>query len=216
MALQLFDLNRANDTPIATLMLSEIAPGTRRPLLPDAGSTRVFIPQFTTEGGAVGDDVDQATATAMVDISTPNAPLTSFPQPGSPRNLAERAANTGNTLSVDVARARGRVAPYQPYPVASDPPLPPPVITTLTPATAAINTDTVVVTITGTGFSNWSTVSSGGFPIPSQFVDSTHLRIIQKPWASVPGTVQIVVTDHNVRSAPADFVFTAPAEEPEE
>jgi hypothetical protein len=77
------------------------------------------------------------------------------------------------------------------------------------PNTAVAGTDpNLVVTITGTGFTPWSTVLSGNFPIPVRYISPTKLEILQKPKASVAGTVQVVVIDHGVKSAPSNFVFT--------
>jgi hypothetical protein len=190
-----FDLNRAQDTPIPTLKLNEITPKNWHRFPPAIQpSNPIYVPTVAYNGGAIGDDVDEATANATDTYS--------------PRNQAQKATLMGTTLAVDIGRARGAIDPRQPYPVAGDAPVAAPVISSLSPNTAPVTADTMVVTITGTGFTQWSTVKSGNYPIPSQFVDSTHLRIVQKPWASVPGTVTVVVTDHDVDSAPSNFVFT--------
>jgi hypothetical protein len=197
MALQLFDLNRAGDTPIATLKLSEITPTDwPKPTLPVANATPIYVPTVSFVGGAVGDDVDQATA----------ASTTAY----SPRTQTEKASMMvpPGSLAVDIGRPRGALEPDDPYPKAGDTPLAAPVITSLAPNTAVHGTPSISVLINGTGFTPWSTVTSGGVPIPVKYISPTVLQIIQNALYSVAGTVQVVVTDHNVRSAPSNFVFT--------
>jgi hypothetical protein len=194
----LADLNRSNDTPIATLLLASITPKDY-PTLPavQPASPRIYVPVITYNGGLVGDDVDVATSNAT--------------DPYSPRNQTEKAALMvpAGSLALDVARPRGTIAAYQRYPVAADAAVAAPTITSLAPNTAvAVTGAELVVTITGTGFTQWSTVRSGGYPIPSKYVDATHLTIYQNPKVAVAGTVQVIVTDHDVDSAPSNFVFT--------
>jgi len=195
----LFDLNRAGDTPIITLKLSEITPKNwRRYPLPDADPViPINVPVISYNGGLVGDDVDVATSNATVAYS--------------PRNQTEKATAMvpPGSLVVDVARARGTIASYQRYPVAGDAAVAAPTITSLAPATAvSVTGPELVVTITGTGFTQWSTVKSGGYPIPVKYISPTQLTIYQNPRVAVAGTVQVVVTDHDVDSAPSNFVFT--------
>lgn len=213
----LADLNRSNDTPIATLMLSTIVPrdfptnpaviGSLADANPNAVKPRYSGAGAASDwqGGAVGDDVDVATAnTPNVDLN--NKAVANY----APRNQAGKAALMvpPGTLAVDVARARGWIAPWEPYAGHSSPPAAP-VITSLAPNTAVAGVGpALVVDITGTGFTPWSTVLSGNYPIPSVYISPTLLRIAQFPKNSVAGTVQVVVIDHDVNSAPSDFVFT--------
>jgi hypothetical protein len=199
MALQLLDLNRANDTPVTTLKLSEIVPDNTHVYPAVVPSTSpINVPTVTFAGGAVGDDVAVATANSTTAYT--------------PRTQTEKASLMvpAGSLVVDIGRARGAISPQQPYPVVGDVAPAAPTITTLTPATAVTGAGkpTVAVTITGTGFTSWSTVTSGAFPLPSRYLSPTTLEIIQKPAASVPGTVQVVVTDHGVASNASNFVFT--------
>lgn len=194
MALQLFDLNRAGDTPITTLKLSEITPTDwPKPTLPVANATPIYVPTVSYSGGAVGDDVDQATANATGSYT--------------PRTQTEKASLMvpPGSLAVDIARPRGYLEPDDPY---STPVPAAPVITSLAPNTAVAGQPSVLCVITGTGFTAWSTVTSGGVGIPVKYISPTKLQIIQNALYSVAGTVQVVVTDHNVRSAPSNFVFT--------
>jgi hypothetical protein len=194
----LFDLNRAGDTPIATLKLSEITPINRHRFPPPvANATPIYVPVVSYSGGAIGDDVSQATANTTA--------------PYSPRTQAEKASLMvpPGSLAVDIGRPRGAIEPDDPYPKAGDTPPAAPTITSLAPNTAvSVTGPDLICTITGTGFTQWSTVTSGGFPIPCRYVSATKLSIVQKPSASVAGTVQVVVTDHGVASAPSNFVFT--------
>jgi hypothetical protein len=158
-------------------------------------------------GGAFGDDVNAATATLLTDLTANNGPNTAVDY--SPRNQAAKATATGNTLMVDIGRRRGWLGPRDPYAAPPVSPAGDPTITSLAPATIAAGSQpTLTVIINGTGFTQWSTVTSGNFPIPNRYISPTQLEIIQKPYTSVAGTVQVVVTDHGVASAPSNFVFT--------
>jgi hypothetical protein len=168
----------------------------RYPVPPPPGSyTPANVPVISYFGGDIGDDVAVSTANATNDYM--------------PRHQTDKAATLGVPMVTDVGRARGVLEPDDPYPKAGDTPLAAPVITSMSPNTAASGTGPdMIVTITGTGFTAWSTVTSGNFPIPCFYVSPTTLEILQKPKASVAGTVQVVVTDHGVASAPSDFIFT--------
>ena len=194
----LFDLNRAQGPQIATLKLAEIAPKNWHlypPPVDDATPAYVFVPGYV--GGNGGDDVDQATAASTYGYN----PRTQWAK-------AEMMVPP-TTLAVDVARARGPIAPNQPYPVAGDPPLAAPVITALTPDTIAAGSPALVVVITGTGFSQWSTVETGNVETDYvRYISPTEIRIGIDAERSVPGTIDVVVRDHNVRSASSPFTFT--------
>jgi hypothetical protein len=158
-------------------------------------------------GGAFGDDVNAATATLLTDQIAGNGPNTAVDY--TPRTQAAKATATGNTIVADVARRRGWIGPRDPYVAAPVSPTNDPTITSLAPNTIAAGSQpTLTVIITGTGFTQWSTVTSGNYPIPNRYISPTQLEIIQKPSTSVAGTVQVVVTDHGVASAPSNFVFT--------
>lgn len=193
MALQSFTLARAAETANATSKLSEITPRNWRRYPAVAGSTTpVNIPTITYAGGAVGDDTDTATANSSTSYAGP---------PQLPRTQAEKATLTSNTLVVDVARPRGWVAPNQSYLAAGGTAPAAPVVSSLAPTTAAATTLPLVVTITGTGFSPWSTVYTGGALTPDQsgkYVDATHMTVAV--WKASAGTVSVAVEDHNVWS----------------
>jgi hypothetical protein len=179
------------------------------PKPPPAGSlTPAWVRGQTVFGGAVGDDLSTSTATLVTDVGSGNGPNTATDY--TPRTQVAKAAIVGMPIAADVGRARGSIEPGQRYPAAGDTPLAAPTITSLSPNTAVTgpNKPTVAVTITGTGFTPWSSVTSGNFPIPCRYLTATTLEIIQKPSASVPGVVSVVVTDHGVASAGSNFTFT--------
>lgn len=165
--------------------------------------TPPYVPVFTTAGGAFGDDVDTATATAVVDDRGKGD--------YAPRTQAAKAAATiaPVQLTDDVARPRGWIAPGQPY---SYPKPAAPVITSLTPNTVATAGAKlpIAVKITGTGFTVWSSVfvGVGSNPVQRKFISATEMWIDMHPEWSTPGVVPVVVVDHNVKSVASDFTFT--------
>jgi hypothetical protein len=210
MALQ--DLNRTSDTTgdgltaIAkptTNRIADITPKNWRRFPPVAGSTvKVYVPVFTYNGGLIGDDVDVAESNVLID----DRGVGDY----GPRTQVEKAAAMvpPGSLAVDVTRARGWIAPNQPYQGNAAVPVAP-VISSLSPNTAAAGVgQALVVDITGTGFTPWSSVLSGNYPVPSVYISPTLIRIAQFPKNSVAGTVQVVVIDHDMNSAPSNFVFT--------
>jgi IPT/TIG domain len=172
-------------------------------------------PRYNTpgdwSGAVVGDDVDVATANVALATASGAAAYPDY----APRHQAAKAAamvpgpnNPAFVIVTDVARPRGWIAPSQPYQGNATPPAAP-AITSLSPNTAVAGTGAaIVVDITGTGFTPWSTVLSGNYPIPSTYISPTLIRIGQYPRNSVAGTVQVVVIDHDVNSAPSNFTFT--------
>jgi hypothetical protein len=192
MALQSFTLARAAEAANATSKLVEITPKNWRRYPAVAGSTTpANIPVITYTGGATGDDTDTATANSTT------------PYTGLPRTQAEKASLMvpPGSLAVDVARPRGFIAPNQSYIAAGGTAPAAPVVSSLSPTTAAGATLPLVVTITGTGFSPYSTVYTGGAQTPDgsgKYVDATHMTVAI--WKASPGTVSVAVEDHNVWS----------------
>jgi hypothetical protein len=171
--------------------------GQRYPVPPPAGSyIPAYVPVISYFGGAVGDDVAVSSANATTDFS--------------PKTQVQKAALTGNTMVTDVGRARGVLEPDDPYPKASDTPPAAPTITGLAPNTAvAGSVAPVAVTITGTGFTAWSSVKTGNYPTDYvRYISPTQLLVGMIPSRSVAGVVQVVVSDHGVDSAPSNFTFT--------
>lgn len=159
-------------------------------------------------GATYGDDVDQATANvalARQDGSGNEADYT-------PRTQAAKATATGNSLAVDVARPRGWIAPNQPYQGNATSPAAP-VVSSISPNTAvAGSANPVLVTITGTGFSPWSLVKTGGVaqPVPGvTYVSATTLTFTIYPAIAVAGPTSVAVEDHDkLSNTNINFTFT--------
>jgi hypothetical protein len=167
-------------------------------------------------GGVKGDDVDQASAA----VSLANSHSANVETDYTPRTQAAKAAMPGTvppnavagepdfTLAIDVARPRGVIAPGQAYPKSGDAAPAAPVVSSIAPTTGAAATLPLTVTITGTGFTPWSTVYTGGSATPdssAKYVSATQMKVAL--FAAAPGTVSVAVEDHNVLSN-VNVVFT--------
>lgn len=165
---------------------------------------RAGYPRYTAMndwlGGAVGDDKNEATATVVEVDASGGAAIPDY----SPRTQADKAATLGTGVANDISRPRGYIAPGQPYgPVPAAP-----VVASISPTTAPQAQLPLLVTITGTGFTVWSTVKTGGMKVPdasAKFVNSTTMTV--PIWAAAPGTVSVVVEDHDVNSN-SNVLFT--------
>lgn len=162
------------------------------PTPPPAGSyDPAYVPDIQYYGGSPGNDVSQSTANVTNDFS--------------PKTQVEKAAITGNEMVQDVGTPAGWVEPGNPY----TPPPPDPVITGISPDTGVAGGSPVNVTITGTGFTQWSTVRTGGLDTPYFGVmNDTTINIVMDAGRSMAGPTDIIVSDHGVDSAPAVFTFT--------
>jgi IPT/TIG domain. len=182
--------------PITAAMLA--------PANPAAGYPRYNTPGDWS-GAVLGDDVDQATANVALATASGAAAYPDY----TPRHQTAKAAamTPAGSLVVDVARPRGWIAPNQPYQGNASPPAAP-VVTSISPTTGAQATLPVLVTITGTGFSPFSVVKTGGSNVPdpaARYVSATTMTV--PVWKASPGTVSVVVADHDVDSN-ANVVFT--------
>jgi hypothetical protein len=111
-------------------------------------------------------------------------------------------------MVVDVARPRGWIAPNQPYQGNASIPAAP-VVSSLSPNTAAAASLPLNVTITGTGFTPFTTVLTGGSNVadPSaRYVNATTMTVAI--WKASAGTVSVAVEDHNVLSNAVNFTVT--------
>jgi hypothetical protein len=193
MALQAFPLPPAGG---AGTNLMEITPKNfhKFPVPPPAGSyTPAYVPTITYKGGAKGDDVSVSSANSTDSYS--------------PRTQAQKAGIIGVALAVDVTTPRGWIDPLEPYGAAPAAPG----LTSAAPNTAVVGTAPVEVTLTGTGFSPYSMVKTGGVVTPFvTYVSPTQIKIIMHPESSVAGPTDIVVVDHGLSSPPVVFTFTAP------
>jgi hypothetical protein len=209
-----FDLNRSNDTPIATLKLNEIVPVNWHRYPPRVATTTLANenaaePVLTSAsgdfvGGVRGDDVDQSTAAVAITDASGRAASADY----APRTQAAKASMLGTTLAVDIGRARGWIEPDDPYPTGGATVPVAPVVSSIAPTTATAATLPLKVTITGTGFTPWSTVLTGGSNVPDSsgtYVSPTQMTVAI--WKASAGTVSVAVEDHNLLSN-TDKLFT--------
>lgn len=114
-----FDLNRAGETPIATLKLNEVPvvnwrryPGK---VMTQAMVTPVYVPAITYNGGVA--NVGAAAGNGG-ETGTINSSETSRGQAWNTQE--EKAAVIGTTMAVDVGKSyhgtRGAIEPHEPYP----------------------------------------------------------------------------------------------------
>jgi len=195
-----FDLNRAQDVPIATLKLNEITPQDWHRYPPRvADMTPEHVPVLTYTGGrpnsAPYTPVEHGTANSTDDYS--------------PRTQADKAATLGVPFAVPINTPFGSIEPRDPYPKAGDPAPAAPVITSLTPNTAEVGEPAFMVKVTGTGFTPFSVIEVGGTNYaPTTFISPTELRFPVDTENSVAGTIDVKVLDHNIKSAASPFTFT--------
>ena len=210
-----FDLNRSNDTAIATQLLNEITPEVW-PTLPlpvddmDPANDRAGLPSYADmsgwAGGADGDDVNVASATqSIIDASGRSA---SFPYV--PVNQGHKAEIMvpPTPLAVDVTTPRGWIGPLDPYG-----PAPTPTITAIDPTSSPVGPgDSFVLTVTGTNFLPGSIILFGNNPLGERttFVSETELTtIIRRDLFPNPDpAVKVRVSTGGVVSNEVDFAFT--------
>jgi hypothetical protein len=226
------DLNRSNDTAIATLKLMEITPKNwhRFPTpISKAMTDEVYVPTNTWNGGFSGDETSAETNVRVDDQGIGDY---------SPRNLTEYMALPGNaataihpgsavqilaapyppqvldadyTASTIVNSPRGWIDPNEPYGPAPVSPTDDPTITSLAPNTAVSGAgqSPVWVVITGTKFTPYSIVETGGVQTPYfNYISPTKMNMLQDAARSSPGIVVVKVIDHGVKSAGSNFTFT--------
>lgn len=192
----LFDLNRSNDTPIATLKLAEIVPEVW-PTLPDvqSGEAPEYLGDVTYNwpyNGSFGDDVNMATANA-----------TGYYEP---KNQGNKASIMGLPLAVDITTPRGWIDPLEPYA-----PPPTPTLTSLDPASIALpQTNDVLLHIHGTNFMPSSQLLWNGGPDRATFISPTELTtIIRGGPATTPYSAEVKVLNAGVASNALTLEFTA-------
>jgi hypothetical protein len=170
--------------------------GQRYPVPPPAGSyTPAYVPVITYYGGAYGDDVSQSSANVTNDFT--------------PKTQVQKAAITGQVPGSDIGVRRGWIKPGSPYAAPPASPANDPTITTLAPSTGKAGISAFTVLVTGTNFTEWSTVKTGGVPTPYYKVLSpTQIELVLDGRRSVAGTIDVVVSDHGKDSAPSSFTYT--------
>jgi hypothetical protein len=219
------DLNRAQDTPVTTLKLMEIPVKNwhRFPSpISKAMTDEIYVPVYTWNGGVQGDETVAETNVLIDDFAVgdygPRNLTEKMAWPGAPNSVVPSEDITDGqpvtaivdyTLSTDITRPRGWLEPDDPY-VAPPGAGANPTITSLTPNTGVSGAGATPtwVKITGTNFTQWSTVETGGVVTPYiKYVSPTRIDMLQDP-RSTPGTVTVAVIDHGVRSATSNFTFT--------
>lgn len=165
--------------------------GQTYPEPPPAGSyTPAYVPEITYVGGSPGNEFSQSTAAVTNDFY--------------PKTQAEKAEIHGQEVNTDVGVPPGYITPGEPY----APPPPDPTLASVSPTTGVTGGDPIDVILTGTGFTLFSTVTTGGIDTPYvQFVSDTEIRVVLDP-RSEAGTIDMVVTDHGVTTLPVQFTFT--------
>ena len=163
-------------------------------VLPRSAYQPAYLPVISYVGGAFGDDQTLSTASSTDAYS--------------PKTQGEKATLMGTTIVQDVGVPRGWIEPREAY---GPPPVSPtddPTITSLSPNTAATGGAPIWVTITGTKFTQWSWVETGGVYTPySRYISPTKMAVLQDP-RSTAGTVVVKVVDHDVKSNGSNFTFT--------
>jgi hypothetical protein len=191
----LFDLNRAQDTPIATLKLAEIAPTNWRRFPPRVQSAApAYVPVVAFNGGLTGDEVSVAAANSTDTYK--------------PVNQAHKAALLGVPLAVDITTPRGWIDPAEPYNAA-----PVPVLSSIAPTTSAKGPGAAfTLTCTGSGFLPSSVILFGNNPAGERttYVSPTSLTtIIQRDlFLNADPAVQVFVQTADKLSAVKTFAFT--------
>jgi hypothetical protein len=115
------------------------------------------------------------------------------------------------TFARDITEPRGWISPSEPYNPAPVSPTDDATITSLAPNTtvAGAGLPPVWVTITGTKFTQYSTVETGGLYTPyHRYISPTKMAVLMDPARSVPGIVVVKVIDHGVKSNGSNFTFT--------
>jgi hypothetical protein len=161
-----------------------------------------FVREVAYIGGAEGDDV--SVSTAAVAYATNGAEGGAAEDPDyEPKTQAERATMLGVDMAEDITTPRGWIDPLSPATEKPDDPT----LASIAPTTGAAGVG-VTITLTGTGFSRYSTVKTGGVLTPYvEYVDPETLKVRLDP-RSTAGSIDISVIDHSVETAPQSFTFT--------
>jgi hypothetical protein len=120
-------------------------------------------------------------------------------------------ASPAQTFSTDVTSPKGWVDPNEPYGPAPVSPTDDPTISSLAPNTAVAGgiVQPLWVTITGSKFTQYSTVETGNVYTPyHKYISPTKMALLMDPGRSVPGVVVVKVIDHGVKSNGSNFTFT--------
>lgn len=205
----LYNVNRIQD--LVTANVADITPQNwhRFPSpISKAMTDPVYIPAVTYTGGVYGDDVDTATAATTVAYApTTQAAKAALPGASPPNAIA---GEPDFALAVDITRPRGWLEPDDPYVAPPATPAGDPTISSLAPNTAVAGSPSpLAVVVTGTNFTPWSTLETGGVSSPYvRYESPTKLTILMDPKRSSAGIVVVKVVDHGVKSAGTNFTYT--------
>ena len=193
----------------------------RYPVPITAAMTRkAYVPVYTYNGGLYGDDVAIAESNVLVDDRAigdygPRHQVEKAAWPGAPNSVVPSESITGGqaitaitdyTFATDITAPRGYIGPRDPYSKAVPAA---PTITSLSPNTIAAGGPDIVVTINGTGFTQWTQILNGGVQnVTAYYISATKMAMAFEVSSSVPGTVAVVAVDHGVASAASNFTFT--------
>jgi len=194
--------------------------------LPDTmpANAKFDRPRYNTAGaadwanGTTGLDPGRPDAISGVAFAKASASLASASGGAAEADYAPRSQNAkllpaaapipAQGVGKDIGVPVGTNIPSQPYPTAADTPPAAPTVVSLAPNTAAQTQLPIMVTVTGTNFTRYSQVFTGGAATPeasAKFVNATTMVV--PIWAAAPGTVSVAVMDHSVMSN-ANVVFT--------
>jgi len=176
-----------------------------------AMTRRAYVPVFTYNGGVYGDDQILAKTNVLVDDRgigdyTPRNQDDKAKLPGtSPPNVI--AGEPDFTIVTDITAPRGYIGPRDSYAKTSPAA---PTISSLSPNTAvAGGPSPLMVTVTGTGFTQWTALIVGNIQTPYiQYASPTKIVLGMDPARSVAGVVTVVAWDHSVSSSAANFTYT--------
>jgi hypothetical protein len=185
-----------------------------------AAMTRpAYVPTFTYNGGQYGDEALAETNVLVDDRAIgdygPRNLTEKKAWPGAPNSIVPVESITGGqaltsiadyTSSTDITAPRGYIGPRDPYSKAVPAA---PTITSLVPSTIAAGLPDILVTINGTGFTQWTQILNGGVQnVTASYVSPTKMVMAFEVSSSVPGIVAVVAVDHSVASAASNFTFT--------
>jgi hypothetical protein len=193
----LADLNRSNDTPIATNFLSTIV-SKEWPTLPlrVPSTTPEYLGDVTYNwpyNGLVGNDVNVATANA-----------TGYYEPKNQGNKANMLGDA-NRLAVDITTPSGWIDPKEPYG-----PAPVPTLTGLVPDSRVVApTDDLSLVIIGTNFMPSSEIWFANHFERVTYVSPVQLQTLLRGTVFTgPGVVTVAVINDGIPSNTQNFTFT--------
>lgn len=108
--------------------------------------------------------------------------------------------------AIDITKPLGPVDPLQPWPSGVTEPTP--TISGLAPNTGVHGAAAVVVTVTGTNFTPFSSVRVAGSPVATTYVSATSLQFLMRLPDMVAGTTTVAVKTGSKVSSNSNFTVT--------